>query len=252
MRAGSSEAGSGEGYGLCVSPHYAWVQRLFSLIPGARGYLAKEKLREADILVRRYAAERLDEAVRELEAARTALASAATRAYFTATPMLGQPAVPAAPGPQPLEAALSLAETLRRLSVEAQGLSSDILYADSGWAPVGAVQAIREPEIRQLCEYDNTLIGLAETVLQLSRQLRAAAERGDTTEAAGLAEKLREALQALRSLYEERRRYLRFTTHQGLAAKEALARIARGAREAAGTALEKAKELLARLTGRSP
>jgi hypothetical protein len=231
------------GYGLCLSPHYAWVQRLFSLVPGARGYLAKEKLREADVLIRRYAAERLDEAVRELEAARQLLAARAAQAYFTATPVLGQPALPAPGGVADMAALQVLGETLRSLSVEAQRLSSDILYADSGWAPVSAVQAIREPEIRQLCEYDNALIGLAVEAARLASELRAAAERRDNQGVEEASGKLGEVLAALKRLYEERRSYLRFVTHQGLSARQALEKL--GA--AAGSALEKAKELLAQL-----
>jgi len=244
----NAEAGSGgrgPGYGLCLEPHYAWVQRFFSIVPGARGYLAKEKIREADILIRRYVASRLDEAAGEVEAARQVLASRASQSFFASTPMIGQPALGAA-DLSSLQASQALGDTLRRLHVLLQGLSSDVLYADAGWAPVGAAQAIREPELRQLCSYDDAMIGLAEAILALARRLRGAVEAGDYAEAANEARELEEAARRLRELYEERRRFLHFVTHEGLGLREALGKLRRGA----GGALEAARSLLERLARR--
>ena len=205
-----SEEAGGPGYELCLRPHYAWVQNLFRLIPGARGYLRKEKMREADILIRRYVASRLDEAASSIERARQALGGAALQA------VLGQqllPSLPAAPMTQPggLEAA-ALLEQLRSLYNRVQNLASDILYADSGWAPVSAAQAIRENEILGLCEIDDTMIGLAEAVRKLASELEAAASMGDTMTVAEKIRLLGEALEKLGSVYAERRRYLQFAT----------------------------------------
>jgi len=244
----NAEAGSGgrgPGYGLCLEPHYAWVQRLFSLVPGARGYLAKEKIREADILIRRYVASRLDEAAGEVEAARQVLASRASQSFFASTPMIGQPLLGSVDAAS-LQASQALGDTLRRLHALLQGLSSDVLYADAGWAPVGAAQAIREAEIRRLCGYDDAMIGLAEAILALARRLRSAVEAGDYAAAASEARELEEAAGKLRSLYEERRRFLSFVTHRGLSAREALEK----AKAGASSALEAARSTLRRLAER--
>ena len=234
----------GPGYELCLRPHYAWVQRLFSLVPGARGYLGKEKLREVDVLIRRYCAERVDEAVRELEAARQSLAARASQAYFSTVPSLGgSPLLGSGADLAGFQAFQALSESLRSLSIELQNLGSDLLYADSGWAPIGAAQAVREEEIRQLCEYDDAVIGVAEAILKIARELRVAAEAGDVKGAQEKISELREAVSQARSLYEERRKYLRFVTHQGLTAREALEKIGGAAR----SALSKAKSFLARI-----
>lgn len=237
---------SGPGYQLCVSPHYAWVQRVFSIVPGARGYLRKEKLREVDILIRRYAAERIDEAVRELEAARSSLSSRASQAFFASTPMLGGSPLLGGADAASVRGFQLLGETLRSLSIELQNVGSDLLYADSGWAPIGAAQAVREDEIRQLCEYDDAVIGVAEALASRARELRLLVEAGRVEEAANKAMELRELLASLRETYEERRKYLRFVTHEGLSAREAMKRLGAGA----ASALSRAKGLLARLAGR--
>jgi len=241
----------GEGYSLCLKPHYAWVQNLFRLIPGARGYLAREKLREADILIRRHVASKLDEAARNVDQARQLLASLATQAAAAMTPMLSQFPAPVSPqGTAVLQALPVVSEKLRGLYSSLQVLSDDIAFADAGWAPVGAVQAIREDEIRKLCEYDDTMLGLAEQILRLSRSLLDAAARSDTGEVLSLAGQLEEAVSSLRALYDERREFLRFATTQK--GPEAAARAAAAkAKEALGAALEKARTLLRRLTGRA-
>lgn len=235
----------GPGYGLCLEPHYAWMQRLFSIVPGARGYLAKEKIREADVLIRRHVSSLLDQAAGEIEAARQALTARASQALFSATPMIGQPLLGAVDASS-LHAAQTLGETLRRLVSALQNLGSDILYADAGWAPVGAAQAIREPELRQLCSYDDTMVGLAEAVLALARRVRDSVEAGDYTTAAAEARELEDAVKKLRGLYEERRSYLRFVTHQGLRARD----VAQKLRSGAGSALEAARSALGRLAAR--
>ena len=242
---GSDAERQGPGYGLCLEPHYAWVQRLFRLVPGARGYLGKEKLREADVLIRRYVSSRLDEAAGLVEAARQALASRMAQGFFSMVPMASGVMMPPAGGPVGA-GEQALAERLRSLSLALQNTASDVLYADSGWAPVGAVQAVREPEIRELCRYDDSMIGLSEAILETARRLRAAVEAGSLEEAARLAGELEAQLGTLRGVYDERRRYLHFVTHEGLSAREALARLG----GAAGGVVERARALVSRVFSR--
>ncbi len=231
----------GPGYELCLNPHYAWLQNLFRAVPFARGYLRREKMREADILIRRHVASLLDEAARSIDSARQALASAAAQAVFASQPMLSMPPLPS-PGPQALAAAQQLLPRLRGLYDSVQRLSSDILYADSGWAPVGAVQAIREDEIRLLCSVDDSMIGLAEAVKALASRLEEAARRGDASAAEEALRELEEAVDKLRGLYEERRRLLRFASTGRTVAGEA--------REAVTRVVAAARGLLSRLASK--
>ncbi len=220
-----------------MSPHYSWLGRALRLIPGARGFLEREKLREADIAIRRYAAQLLDEAVRDVEAARSQAAIAMGRQWLAAAAML--PGMPGMGGPaQP-----GLSETLAGLSRRLRELATSILYADSGWAPVSAARKIGSEEIRRLCSYDDTMIGLAEAARELAKRIRAAVERGDTGEAQRLAAEMGEALDKLQALYEERRRYISFATAQGPGVAERV-------KAALGSALEAARETLGRLAGR--
>ncbi len=194
-------------------------------MPG--GYLGREKLREADVLIRRYAASRIDEAVSRLEEARGFIASRESEAFFSNIPGLT---------PAPVSPSTGLARfsgVLEQLSLEAQKLASDILYADSGWAPVSAVQAIREEELRRLCEYDDTLIGLSEGILVKASELLDATRRGDTGTVERVIDELRDAIRTARRVYEERVRFLRFAGAGG------------------ESVLEKAKSLLSRLFQRS-
>ena len=241
----------GPGYELCLRPHYAWIQNLFRAVPFARGFLRREKLRELDVEIRRYVAGRLDEAYREVEAARQALASAAGQAFFASAPMLSP--VPA-PGPgergaAALQALPVLSERLRSVGVEVSGLASDILYADSGWAPVGAARAIREEEILRLCDYDDSMIGLGEAAAKTARELRAAVGLGDYQRALELLGQLEEVVRSLRGLYEERRRFLQFAS-----SGETVAGQLRAAGQAVagglGSAVSRARSLLSRVFGR--
>ncbi len=203
-RSGVMSEEHGPGYEICVRPHYAWVQRLFSTIPGARGYLRREKLREADVLIRRYVASRIDEAVSRIDEARGVVAAGAAEEFFSSIPTLTPT------GPRRGESLSRYSRLLEQLSLEAQRLSSDILYADAGWAPVSAVQAIREEQLLKLCEIDDTLIGLAEAIAAKAVELLDAAKRGDSSRLEKLAGELAEAISAARRVYEERSRFLRF------------------------------------------
>ena len=94
-------------------------------------------------------------------------------------------------------------------------LASDILYADSGWAPISAVQAIREDVIEGLCKLDDSLIGLASGLEEAARKLRDCVAAGD---ARCIEEKLRaieEAVGKLREVLATRKEYLRFATSGG-------------------------------------
>ena len=245
-----SGGSSGPGYELCLQPHYAWIQNMFRAVPFARGFIKKEKLRELDVEIRKYVAGRLDEAYREVEAARQALASAVGQALFASTPMLSP--VPA-PSPGELGVALQalpvLSERLRSIGAEVSGLASDLLYADSGWAPVGAARAIREDEILRLCEYDDSMIGLGEAAARTARELRAAVGRGDYQKALELLGRLEEVARSLRELYEERRRFLQFASSSDTVAGR-LRAAAEAAVEGLGSAVSRARGLLARLSRR--
>ncbi len=150
-----------------MSPHYAWVQRLFSLIPGARGYLRREKMREADILIRRFVAERVS-------AAAGLAAQAAGRAFFATMPSL----TPVPPGVESGAGLAAYHQRLMDLAVRLDSLASDVLYADSGWAPVSAVQAIREDVIEGLCKLDDSMIGPASGIEEAARAVKGCVEAG--------------------------------------------------------------------------
>ncbi len=221
----------GRGYELCLHPHYAWVQRLFSTIPGASGYLRREKLREADILVRRHVASRLSEAERLLRESAGAAAQSIASLYFASAPTLTpRPPTPAAPTPPDLPQRLT--EVANRLN----RLAADVLYADAGWAPVSAVQAIREEEILRLCEIDDTMIGLSEALLEATRRLVEAVRRGDHQEADQRLRDVLDAASKLEDVLRARTEYLRFagrgekpiTGYQDIigAAKSLLSRLA--------------------------
>ncbi|BES81589.1 hypothetical protein [Pyrodictium abyssi] len=246
-----NSSSGGPGYELCLRPHYAWIQNMFRAVPFARGFLRREKLRELDVEIRRYVAGRLDEAYREVEAARQALASAAGQAFFASTPMLSAvpPTAPVQQGTGALQALPVLPERLRSIGAEVSGLVSDILYADSGWAPVGAARAIREDEILRLCEYDDSMIGLGEAAARTARELRAAVGLGDYQKALELLGRLEEVARSLRELYEERRRFLQFASSGDTVAGRL--RAAAGAvAEGLGPAVSRARILLSRVFGR--
>ncbi len=201
----SAEKSYGRGYELCLHPHYAWVQRLFSTIPGASGYLRREKLREADVLVRRHVASRVSEAERLLREAAGLVTQGFTSLYFASTPTL-TPRLPAPVAAAPVDLPQRLMDAANRLN----RLSADILYADAGWAPVSAVQAIREEEILRLCEFDDTMIGLGEVLLEAARRVADAVRRSDYQEANQRLQDVLDAASRLEETLRARAEYLRF------------------------------------------
>ena len=238
MEQASGAGEGGAGYSLCLSPSYSWIGRMVRLVPGARGWLEREKTREADIEIRRYVSSLLSQAVAELEDARSRVASAAGRQWLASAALI--PGLPGSQAPLPPP---GLGDRIASLSSLARDLSSSILYADSGWAPVSAARKITREEILRLCSYDDTMIGLAEAVRELSRRLRRSVELGDWQAAGSLAAELAEALEKLRALYDERRRFIQLASHQGKGFAERV-------REAIGGALEEARALLSRLASR--
>ncbi len=206
VSSGRETGGSpGKGYELCLNPRYAWMQKFFSLFPFARGYLKLEKMREADILIRRHVASKISEAERILRDAAGAAAQSLSSLYFASAPTLTpRPMLSAQPVPPDLHQRLM--DAANKLNM----LSADVLYADSGWAPVSAVQAIREDEILKLCEIDDTMLGVAEALSEAARRLDQALRSGNHQEAQQLAADILAAADRLREILELRREFLRF------------------------------------------
>ena len=262
-----SNSGERPGYELCMNPHYAWMQNFFRALPFAHGYLKREKMREVDVKIRQYVSNKLQEASTLLQSAQGFL-SQMTMNLMLGGPMgvgLGvQPAtmpqpVPA-PGAQPIpgqqpammdpyQSAMivqSLAQQLENVMMKLRNTATDIFYADSGWAPVGAAQAIREEEILRLCDYDDSMIGLGEAALLKAREVYNNLQSMNIQGAQQALLELDQVVNTIRELYDERKRFLAFaTTQKGLG--DTVAAVGGAVVSGIGSALSKAKQLLARI-----
>jgi len=140
----------------------------------------------------------------------------------------------------------SLAQQLENIMMKLRNTASDIFYADSGWAPVGAAQAIREDEILKLCEYDDSLIGLSEAALAKAREIYNNLQAMNVTGVQQVIAELDQVVNTIRELYDERKKFLSFVTTQkglGTAVTGAGRTIAKGF----GAAISKAKQLLSKI-----
>ncbi len=262
-----SSGGERPGYELCLNPHYAWMQNFFRVIPFAHGYLKREKMREVDVKIRQYVSSKLQEAATLIQSAQGFL-SQMTMNMMLGGPMgigLGaQPATmpqpvptpgvqmaPGQPAPMmdPYQTAMMIQGVMQQLEnimMKLRNIATDISYADSGWAPVGAAQAIREEEILKLCDYDDSLIGLGEAALAKAREVYNNLQAGNIAGAQQALMELDQVVTTIRELYDERKRFLTFaTTQKGLG--DTVAAVGGAVVGGIGSALSKAKQLLSRI-----
>ncbi len=173
-----------------MSIRLGWIEKAAMLIPGYRGYKKRENLREDDRLVRKYVADILRQAAANLQEALREISNRLGSQLMVITQYPGNPLQ-------------LLDDAARRILAEA----NQVEHAEMGYSPSFSRLKVKEEELRRLLEIDNAMIGYANVILEVSKQiLQSARSTGwfDTR----LLTTLLDSINEIGKIMAERRRFL--------------------------------------------